>query len=52
MCDNTIQDNDEYEAICKLKIDKSPVLDGLVPEFYKKCWYMEGTIMFPHIILD
>ena len=38
MCDSDITENEVYEAIVRLKHNKSPGIDGLTPEFYKKHW--------------
>jgi len=38
LCDKEITENEVYEAIASLKTSKSPGIDGLSPEFYKKHW--------------
>ena len=37
-CDNTISKIELCEAVESLKANKSPGIDGLTPEFYKKFW--------------
>ena len=38
MCETPISENEFSEVVNKLKINKSPGLDGLTPEFYKHFW--------------
>jgi len=38
LCDQDIKEKEVEEAICNLKQDKTPGIDGLTPEFYKKFW--------------
>lgn len=37
-CDNDITESEVYQAVMKLKQNKSPGLDGIIPEFYKTLW--------------
>jgi len=38
ICDQEITEKEVYEAVISLKNNKSPGIDGLTPEFYKKHW--------------
>ena len=38
LCDKEITSDEVYDAVLLLKKNKSPGLDGLIPEFYQKCW--------------
>jgi hypothetical protein len=37
-CDKDISEEEVFDAIMKLKHDKSPGIDGLTPEFYQVYW--------------
>jgi hypothetical protein len=38
LCESDIKESDVYEAVKNLKYNKSPGLDGIIPEFYKVLW--------------
>ena len=40
MCKKEISETELHNSILKLKLDKSPGLDGIPAEFYKKYWHM------------
>lgn len=40
LCDTDITEEEVYEAIRNLKNNKSPGIDGITPEFYKKHWQL------------
>ena len=43
MCETPISENEFSNVVNKLKINKSPGLDGLTPEFYKHFWHHLST---------
>ena len=43
MCETPISENEFSDLVNKLKINKSPGLDGLTPEFYKHFWHHLST---------
>ena len=46
LCDKSITEKEVYTIIKDLKNEKSPGLDGIIPEFYKKCWnYIKEPFM-------
>ncbi len=40
ICEKEISENELNNSILKLKLDKSPGLDGIPAEFYKKYWHI------------
>ena len=40
MCDEVLTEEEIFEAVKKLKENKSPGNDGLTPEFYKSFWHI------------
>ena len=43
MCETPISENEFSDVVNKLRINKSPGLDGLTPEFYKHFWHHLST---------